>query len=137
MSHSDIHPFFKGNTFPKSERLSSEILIKELFTKGSSFYFFPFKIVFLTKSGTKPNFQVLISVPKRSFKRAVDRNELKRKIREIYRLNKFSVFSQVVSEQEVYLGILYTAKEKLPFDILEKKLILALKRLVNNISVNE
>lgn len=117
-------------SFSKSERLSSEILIKELFSKGSYFYLYPFKIFFLEKEKSKN--QVLITVPKRSFRRAVDRNFLKRRIREAYRLNKSLYLYTPLSGINYSLGIIYTAKDKLAFDIIEKKLILVFKRLAKN-----
>ena len=120
------------NTFSKSERLSSEILIKELFAKGSSFYLHPFKFLFLEKEGDENKKQVLISVPKRNFKRAVDRNLLKRRIREAYRLNKAEHLYPHLKGSNYSLGILYTSKDELAFDIIEKKLILVFQRLAKN-----
>ena len=73
-------------TFKKSERLSQKKSIQELFDKGSSFYLYPFKVFFIPSEA--PDHQILISVPKNIFKRAVDRNTIKRRIREGYRLNK-------------------------------------------------
>ncbi len=73
-------------TFKKSERLSSKKDIQELFNNGSSFYLYPFKVITLPADTSKLH-QVLFSVPKRLFKRAVDRNLLKRRMREAYRLN--------------------------------------------------
>jgi len=122
------------NTFSKSERLSSEILIKELFAKGSSFYLYPFKFLFFEKEEAEQKCQVLITVPKRNFKRAVDRNLLKRRIREAYRLNKTEYLFPNLGDSNYSLGFLYTAKDKLPFDIIEKKLILVLERLAKKIN---
>jgi ribonuclease P protein component len=121
------------NTFSKSERLSSEILIKELFSKGSSFYLYPFKFLFYKKEKTEGQRQVLVTVPKRNFKRAVDRNLLKRRIREAYRLNKNELLYPILQDSNYSLGIIYTAKDKLAFDIIEKKLILVFTRLAKDI----
>ena len=72
--------------FPKSERMVSTKLIEELFTSGQSksLTAFPLRAVFLLSPGT-PAVQVLISVPKRKLRHAVDRNRVKRQIREAYR----------------------------------------------------
>jgi ribonuclease P protein component len=111
-------------SFSKAERLSSKKLIQELFDKGSSFYLHPFKIFFLKTDQTELN-QLLISVPKSNFKRAVDRNALKRRIREGYRLNK----SSVSSDKKFLIAYIYSAKEILPSAIIHQKIISSLKKI--------
>lgn len=125
--------------FPKQERLTSKKIIEELFSKGSSVYLYPFRLQYLRENhivsrSQKNGFpQVLFSVSKRNFKRAIDRNLIKRRIREAYRKNKAQLFSSFPPEKHpAYIGIIYVAKEKIPFEIVEKKLILAWQRLVNN-----
>lgn len=73
--------------FPKSSRLCSRTLIDRLFEPGNSrsFTAYPMRLVFYTQEGTDS--QLLISVPKRHFRHAVDRNRVKRQIREAYRNN--------------------------------------------------
>ncbi|GAB2790103.1 hypothetical protein GCM10027175_30950 [Hymenobacter latericoloratus] len=75
--------------------------------------------------------QVLVSVSKRSFKRAVDRNYLKRLMREAYRLNKYRLLEAEGGHCLGRLAIIYTGKEKKPFALVEKKLISGLERLLN------
>ena len=77
-------------TLPKIERLNSRILIEKLFTGGSkSLPAFPLRIVYMPVEGeTLPIATILISVPKKRFKRAVKRNRVKRQIREAYRKHK-------------------------------------------------
>ena len=85
-------------TFSKKERLSSVKDIETLFKKSKSLFLFPLKVVFTLKKlddKTEENEQkivlparLLISVSKRNFKKAVDRNRIKRQIREGYRLQK-------------------------------------------------
>ena len=115
-----------GNTFSKLERLSSKSLIQELFDNGSSFYLFPFKVIYIKAPAEQPVHQVLFSVPKRHFKRAVDRNKIKRQLREVYRLNK-SILNDL--PEKLCIGYIYTFKEKLPYNTLEQKLSEALNRL--------
>lgn len=77
-------------TLPKLERLNSRILIEKLFTGGSkSLPAFPLRIVYMPVEGENlPTISLLISVPKKRFKRAVKRNRVKRQIREAYRKTK-------------------------------------------------
>jgi len=127
--------YSEGNKFPKEERLKSKKMIEELFDKGSSVYLYPFRLFFLRNADPAvpiPLPQLLISIPKRNFKKSVDRNRLKRQIREAYRLNRKKIFSELhPSKLPSYLGILYTSKEKIPYKKIEEKLILILERLKN------
>jgi ribonuclease P protein component len=108
-------------TFKKSERLSQEKLIQELFDKGSSFNLYPFRVLFLPHPERDyPYHQVLITVSNRTFKRAVDRNTIKRRIREAYRLNK----SSLPMTGKWLIAYIYIAKEILDSEIIHKKLAL-------------
>lgn len=83
----------RPNNFPKRERLCSLYLIDRLFEPGmgsKSFSSFPLRIVYRTVSATEhaATTAILISVPKKLFKHAVDRNRVKRQIREAYRTGK-------------------------------------------------
>jgi ribonuclease P protein component len=110
-------------TLKKSERLSQKKLIEELFDKGSSFYLYPFKVFFLpSEKGTN---QMMATVPKSIFKRAVDRNIIKRRIREGYRLNK----AKLGSDNFFFLAYIYTAKEILPSALIHQKIILSFDKL--------
>ncbi|WP_299826191.1 ribonuclease P protein component [uncultured Pontibacter sp.] len=118
-------------TFSKEEHLCSKRLIALLFSKGSSFNLYPLRFILYTPQDVPPGpTQVLISVSKRYFKRAVDRNRLKRQIREAYRLNK-SIFTHSPGQAPQLLGILYIGKEKKSFHTIEKKLISGLERCLS------
>ena len=119
-------------TFPKEEHLCRKKLIEELFSKqSSSFGVYPLRIVWIpAPAPTTAPPQVLISVSKRTFKRAVDRNRLKRLIREAYRLNKYRLTEQPNGHSIALLGIIFTGKEKSPLTLVEKKLISAFHRLL-------
>lgn len=123
----------RRHTFPKEEHLCRKKLIDELFGKqSSSFGAYPLRIVWLPSEGsTGAPPQVLISVSKRGFKRAVDRNRLKRLIREAYRLNKYHLLEHPGGHAVGVLGIIYTGKEKSTLALVEKKLISAFHRLLN------
>ncbi|MBO2012079.1 ribonuclease P protein component [Hymenobacter negativus] len=118
-------------TFPKEEHLCRKKLIEELFSKqSSSFGVYPLRMVWIKAAApTTALPQVLISVSKRTFKRAVDRNRLKRLIREAYRLNKYRLLEQPNGHQVALLGIIFTGKEKSPLALVEKKLISGILRL--------
>jgi ribonuclease P protein component len=122
-------------TFGKAERLCSKKLIKELFNRGSSFYIYPFKVIHLPcpGGGDTPT-QILISVPKRNFKKAVDRNKIKRRIKEAYRLNKQHFPS--IADKPLTIAYIYTAKESLDYQSIQEKLKGTLQRLSNETSVN-
>lgn len=122
----------RRHTFPKEEHLCRKKLIEELFGKqSSSFGVYPLRFVYIKSAAptTAPP-QVLISVSKRTFKRAVDRNRLKRLIREAYRLNKYRLTEQPNGHQVALLGIIFTGKEKSPLALVEKKLISGILRLM-------
>lgn len=112
-------------TFKKPERLSQKKLIQELFDKGSSFYLYPFKVFFLRSK--EPINQIMASVPKSIFKRAVDRNTIKRRIREGYRLNK----AKMLSDNFFSIAYIYTAKEILPSAIIHQKIVLSFDKLID------
>ena len=126
---------FEKNTryrLRKPERLSSKKEIDRLFTAGKSLHLPPFTIKYLPgKNSAQQCHQVLISVPKRNFKRAVDRNRLKRQIREAYRLHKHLLDSL---PEKYAIAYIYSAKEKLPYKELENKLIESLARLKNEVN---
>lgn len=114
-------------SFPKKEKLTSKIIIDRLFKDGQSRFKYPFRVLFLSDEAySEPFPQLVISVSKRNFKRAVDRNRIKRLIREAYRLQKDELIS-LFSSKPSYVAILYTAKEEIQLEELKKKLYLIIK----------
>ena len=112
-------------TFRKEERLHKEKLIKELFETGSSFYSYPFKVVSKRNPDAAfPVHQVLISVSRKNFKKAVDRNLIKRRIRESFRLNK----NLLRPTPKLLIAYIYTAKEILTFAQIQDRFLKTLNR---------
>ena len=80
----------RRNTFPLKEHLKSKSIIERVYAEGSSATAFPLRAVFLETDSDiqEPTATILISVAKRRFRHAVDRNLMKRRIREAYRTSK-------------------------------------------------
>ena len=114
-------------SFPKSERLYRKKDIQELFDKGSSFYLYPFRVI-VQKLDPQNTNQVLFSVSKKNFKNAVDRNLIKRRMREAYRLNK-AILPAASGWQMAYI---YTAKDILEFAKIQDKMVAAFKRIIGH-----
>lgn len=119
------------NTFPKSERLCGEIRIAKLFSEGKAFIVYPFRIVYsTTDEQNKAAVRVLISVSKKRFKKATDRNRIKRQMREIYRLNKHQLYTQCVEKDiNLILAISYIADKQSDFKTMSQKMISALSKV--------
>ncbi|MFK7951905.1 MAG: ribonuclease P protein component [Ekhidna sp.] len=115
-------------TFPKAEKLTGKKRIEELFKRGSSFYLKDIGVRYKKPKDDDRYHRVLITVPKKNFKRAVDRNLLKRRIREAYRLNKDLIQKEGTSTF-FHIGFIYLSKNILTFHVIQDQLIECLKRL--------
>jgi ribonuclease P protein component len=133
----------KQFTFGKYERLKSRKLIKQLFSDGKSFSVYPFKINYLidenifdslkkySSEKKKIILQCGVGVSSKNFKKAVDRNRIKRLMRESYRLQK--IFLQdALKEKDLQLALflIYTGKELPEYKMISDKIELILHRLV-------
>lgn len=122
-------------TFTKEERLCRKSYLDALFQSGSSFFIYPLAVHFLEITEEKLPFpaQVVFSVPKRRFKRAVDRNLLRRRLKEAYRLNKAKFYEDLAgSNKQIVFLVSYSANSPLPYAQLEKTLVKVMQRLAAN-----
>lgn len=116
----------------KNERLHSKKSIKELFEKGSSFFLYPFRVVYMPLGPDRNETnQVLFSVSKRKIRRAIDRNYIKRRMKEGYRLNKGLISSLEVKYK---IAFIYLAPELADFHTLQAKVQKALGKIANQIN---
>ena len=115
-------------SFSKNEKLTGKKRIEELFRSGSFFYLKSFYVRSKESQLDDAPHQVLISVPKKNFKRAVDRNKIKRIVREAYRLNKH----KIEEVKPLYIGFVYISKHILTFHEIQDQLIQCLDRLKRN-----
>lgn len=111
--------------FEKRERLTRKKVIEDLFQQGDSFSAFPLKVLYTPHQLAESATQVLITVPARTFRKATDRNTLKRRIREGYRLNK----GLLTASARYALAYIYIAREVLPSSVIHKAIQSSLKRL--------
>lgn len=125
----------KTNSFPKAEHLCGEKRIARLYTQGEAFMAFPFRVVFrIEQKKDLATASVMVSVPKKRFKRAVKRNRLKRLLREAYRLNKHALIDLMDEKQlQVHVAFNYVSDEELDFATVEKKMKAALQKLMDKI----
>lgn len=119
-------------TFKKLERLSSRKLIAELMADGKVIHQSPFRAIWQVQSLSGPfPVQIAFSVPRRIFRRAVDRNRIKRLIRESYRKNKADIYT-LLKDRNVQIAVLivYSGKMIPDYQETEQKIQSILKRLV-------
>jgi len=119
--------------FTKEERLCSRKLLDLLFKNGSSFLLYPFRVSYLFVPGDSAfPAQVVINVSKKRFKRAHDRNLIKRRTREAYRILKSSALYPLLDhpDQLLLLSLQFIGKEHYEYAFFEKKLAGVLQKLI-------
>ncbi|MCR8667257.1 ribonuclease P protein component [Aestuariibaculum sp. M13] len=123
-------------TYNKNEKLKSKKLIGQLFSEGQSVSAYPLRLVYLPTTFEAPiTAQTGVSVSKRQFKTAVDRNRIKRLLREVYRLNKASYFNNI-STQYAFM-ILYIGKDKPTLSQIENRMQHLFNKFLNKVSETE
>lgn len=121
-------------TYPKQEKLKKKKSIDLLFTQGKSVAKYPLRLVFTEIENAEVPFQMGISVSKKYFKKAVDRNHFKRLLRESYRLNKH-IITDNLSKNYICM-FFYQSKSRLSFAEINEKTISLFKNMKVEISKN-
>ena len=119
-------------TFGRNEKLKHRKDIRRLFDKGHTFAKYPIRVLFTVEiKATDSNTQCAFTVPKRSFKHAVIRNRLKRRMREAYRLQKHLLIDNTDPSHVFHLLFIYTGNEELPYQKIEKAMRKILPKIAN------
>ena len=128
----NCHPYqFNSNmtekrfSFPKAEHLKSKSIIESLYSNGSSVTAYPLRAVFMALpfKEKQPVAQILINVAKKRFKHATDRNLIKRRIREAYRLNKHILTDELEKScKNMAVAILYIDNKHNGTEFLKRKM---------------
>ncbi len=120
-------------TYPKNERLKSKTTIGLLFSEGKSVSKYPLRLVYRqAEEAYQGNTKVGVSVSKKYFKKAVDRNYFKRVLRETYRLNKHLLLNNL--DQPYSFMIFYQSKDRLSYEEINTKTIQLFEKFVLQIN---
>ena len=109
------------NAFPKHNKLCGQQRIAQLYQEGDRFVVWPLRVTYQQTEGEN---QVLVWAPKALFKKAVQRNHLRRLMREAYRLNQ-----NLLDDQHYLIAFNYMDKEEQSFQTIEKAICKALKKI--------
>ena len=147
---SDADPVKGPLKFTNDERLHHRSLVEGLFRDGKSFYEFPFRVTWriLTQEALQKNFrnvvpdgigslQLMVTVPKKKRRRAVDRVKMRRRIRETYRLNRNELKHRIDSLPDIAtlsLALVYIHDKNMPYALLNMKMQTLLEKLWGRLS---
>lgn len=121
----------------KTDRLKSRKAIDILYKTGKSFSVFPFRIQYLITK-FEPGIKAGFSAPSKIFKKATDRNKIKRLIKEAYRLQKNEITKHpILKENGLHFFIIYTGKDIPKYDLIFEKTTLVLQKLIKQLDLLE
>ncbi len=117
-------------TFKKQEKLKKSKLIEKLFANGKPITEFPIKLIYLETEHESPyKIQAGVTISKRNFNKAVDRNKIKRLLREVYRKNKCMIYESKNTKKHIFMFI-YLGKKEFDYHVLEDKMKLLLQKFI-------
>jgi ribonuclease P protein component len=127
-------------TYPKTEKLKSKITIDLLFSEGKSVSKYPLRLVFVKSDYGIPEdsdqkLKMGVSVSKKYFKRAVDRNYFKRVLRETYRLNKHILIDNL--DKKYAFMFFYQTKERLSYEEINSKTVQLFEKFISQLKSEE
>ena len=124
-------------TFSKKERIVSNLLIETLFGPGNSesLAAYPIRVIYtqIEQQQDCAPVQILISVPKKRFKHAVDRNRVKRQVREAYRHHKQLLYNKVEEGKQLLVAFVWLSDKHMPSSEVEKKIKMLLEKIAAKI----
>ena len=117
--------------FPKKQKLCNETAIKEMFSNGNSFVIHTIRLAWKEElNADDVAIKSIIVVPKKQLKLAADRNIVRRRMKEAYRLNKSAIESVLVDKnKQLNIAIIYQNEKILSYNVIEEKIKLILVRL--------
>ncbi|QLC66887.1 ribonuclease P protein component [Flavobacterium sp. LPB0248] len=120
-------------TYPKNERLKSKTTIGLLFSAGKSISKYPLRLVYRqAEENSEEQTKIGVSVSKKYFKKAVDRNYFKRVLRETYRLNKHLLLDNL--DQPYSIMLFYQTKDRLSYEEINTKMIQLFEKFSSQIN---
>lgn len=123
-------------TYPKNERLKSKTTIGLLFSEGKSVSKYPLRLVYRqAEANSEEQTKIGVSVSKKYFKKAVDRNYFKRVLRETYRLNKHLLLDNL--DQPYSIMLFYQTKDRLSYQEINTKMIQLFEKFIAQINKSQ
>lgn len=121
-------------SFSKKERLKNKIEIESLFSEGNRFFEYPFNVIWKLYSNSDSTLKMAVSVPKKKIPNAIDRNKIKRLVREAFRKNK-TIIQQPLEAKNVklHLMLVYSQSSIISMSEIEDKISVTLQRLAEQI----
>ena len=121
-----------NTTLTKPERLHSFGAIRRLFKEGQSGFVYPFRYMFYIEDAAQTEAAILFSTPKKFHKRANKRNTIRRRMREVYRLNK-EILTSRLGNRRIELALIYSSKTLHDYKFIENALKKSLEQIASNL----